>query len=53
MSHENLSTLSYDDQYYQIVENKKYLEKILGNEITCFAYPFGAYEDFIASLQMY
>jgi peptidoglycan/xylan/chitin deacetylase (PgdA/CDA1 family) len=43
VSHENLSTLSYDDQYYQIVENKKYLEKILGNEITCFAYPFGAY----------
>jgi uncharacterized protein YraI/peptidoglycan/xylan/chitin deacetylase (PgdA/CDA1 family) len=43
VSHENLSTLSYDDQYYQIVENKKYLERILGNEITCFAYPFGAY----------
>ena len=43
VSHENLSTLSYDDQVYQIVENKKYLENILGNEITCFAYPFGAY----------
>jgi uncharacterized protein YraI/peptidoglycan/xylan/chitin deacetylase (PgdA/CDA1 family) len=43
VSHENLSTLSYDEQYYQIVENKKYLETILGNEITCFAYPFGAY----------
>lgn len=43
VSHENLSTLSYDEQFYQIAENKKYLENILGNEITCFAYPFGAY----------
>lgn len=43
VSHENLSTLSYDDQVYQIFENKKYLEDILGNKITCFAYPFGAY----------
>lgn len=43
VTHENLSTLDYDGQYYQIVENKKYLEKILGNEVTCFAYPFGAY----------
>jgi uncharacterized protein YraI/peptidoglycan/xylan/chitin deacetylase (PgdA/CDA1 family) len=43
VSHENLSTLDYDGQYYQIMENKKYLEKILGNEVTCFAYPFGAY----------
>jgi len=43
VSHQNLSTLSYDEQVYQIVENKKYLEKILGNSVTCFAYPFGAY----------
>jgi uncharacterized protein YraI/peptidoglycan/xylan/chitin deacetylase (PgdA/CDA1 family) len=43
VSHENLSTLDYDGQYYQIVENKTYLEKILGNQVTCFAYPFGAY----------
>ena len=43
VSHENLSTLDYDGQYYQIVENKKYLENILGNDVTCFAYPFGAY----------
>ncbi len=43
VSHENLSTLTYDQQVYQIVENKKYLEKILGNQITCFAYPFGAF----------
>lgn len=43
VSHQNLSTLSYDEQYYEIVENKNYLQAILGNEITCFAYPFGAY----------
>ena len=43
VSHENLSTLSYEQQLYQIAENKKYLENILGNEITCFAYPFGAF----------
>ncbi|HET9661866.1 MAG TPA: polysaccharide deacetylase family protein, partial [Thermomicrobiales bacterium] len=43
VSHENLSTLDYDGQYYQIVANKKYLENILGNKVTCFAYPFGAY----------
>lgn len=43
VSHENLSTLSYEQQLYQVAENKKYLENILGNEITCFAYPFGAY----------
>ena len=43
VSHENLSTLSYDEQVYQIFENKEYLETILGNEITCFAYPFGAF----------
>jgi uncharacterized protein YraI/peptidoglycan/xylan/chitin deacetylase (PgdA/CDA1 family) len=43
VSHQNLSTLDYDGQYYEIVENKEFLEDILGNEVTCFAYPFGAY----------
>ena len=43
VSHPNLSTLSYDEQLYEIGENKQFLEAILGNEITCFAYPFGAY----------
>ncbi len=43
VSHQNLSTLSYDEQFYEIAENKEFLEGILGNEITCFAYPFGAY----------
>lgn len=43
VSHQNLSMLPYDDQKYQIDANKKYLETMLGYEITCFAYPFGAY----------
>ncbi len=43
VSHPNLSTLSYDEQLYEISANKEFLEEILGNEITCFAYPFGAY----------
>ena len=43
VSHQNLSTLDYDGQNYEIVENKEFLEDILGNEITCFVYPFGAY----------
>jgi uncharacterized protein YraI/peptidoglycan/xylan/chitin deacetylase (PgdA/CDA1 family) len=45
VSHQNLSTLDYDGQYYEIAENKEFLEGILGNEITCFAYPFGAYNE--------
>lgn len=43
VSHPNLSTLSYEEQLYEIGANKEFLEGILGNEITCFAYPFGAY----------
>lgn len=43
VSHQNLSTLDYDGQLYEIAENKAFLEEVLGNEITCFAYPFGAY----------
>ncbi len=43
VSHQNLSTLDYDGQYYEIVENRKFLEEILGHEITCFAYPYGAF----------
>ncbi len=43
VSHPNLSELDYDSQYQEIADNKEFLEEILGNEITCFAYPFGAY----------
>lgn len=43
VNHENLSLLDYDEQLYEVAENKKFLESVLGNEVTCFAYPFGAY----------
>jgi uncharacterized protein YraI/peptidoglycan/xylan/chitin deacetylase (PgdA/CDA1 family) len=43
VSHPNLSELDYDGQYQEIADNKAFLEEILGNEVTCFAYPFGAY----------
>lgn len=43
VSHPLLSTLSYDGQYAEILNNKAYLEDILGKPITCFAYPFGDY----------
>jgi uncharacterized protein YraI/peptidoglycan/xylan/chitin deacetylase (PgdA/CDA1 family) len=45
VTHPNLSTLDYDEQLYEIAENKTFLEGILGNDITCFAYPFGAYSE--------
>lgn len=45
VSHQFLGQLGYDDQYYQIENNKKWLEKIVGHKVTCFAYPFGSYND--------
>ncbi|MCA9860920.1 MAG: polysaccharide deacetylase family protein, partial [Thermomicrobiales bacterium] len=45
VSHPNLSTMSYDEQLYEIAENKAFLESVLGNEITCFSYPFGAFDE--------
>jgi peptidoglycan/xylan/chitin deacetylase (PgdA/CDA1 family) len=45
VSHQFLGQLSYDDQYYQIMNNKEWLEKIVGHKVTCFAYPFGSYND--------
>ena len=43
-SHPFLDRLSYDGQYYEIVENKAWLDAITGASITCFAYPFGAFD---------
>ena len=45
VGHPDLATLSYDDQYAEIVNNKRYLEKIIGRPVTCFGYPFGSYND--------
>jgi peptidoglycan/xylan/chitin deacetylase (PgdA/CDA1 family) len=45
VSHPFLDQLSYDGQYYEIVENKAWLDSITGVSTTCFAYPFGAFSD--------
>jgi peptidoglycan/xylan/chitin deacetylase (PgdA/CDA1 family)/uncharacterized protein YgiM (DUF1202 family) len=45
VSHPFLDQLDYDGQYYEIVENKAWLDSITGVSTTCFAYPFGAFSD--------
>lgn len=45
VSHPFLDQLGYDGQYYEIVENKAWLDSITGVSTTCFAYPFGAFSD--------
>ncbi len=45
LSHPNLTTLSGEDAYYQISENKRVLEYIFGREIKGFCYPFGGADE--------
>ncbi|MCO5221862.1 MAG: SH3 domain-containing protein [Thermomicrobiales bacterium] len=45
VSHPFLDQLGYDGQWYEIVENKAWLDAIIGTSATCFAYPFGAFND--------
>jgi len=45
VSHPFLDQFDYNGQYYEIVENKVWLENITGQPTTCFAYPFGAFSD--------
>lgn len=45
VSHPFLDQFDYGSQYYEIVENKAWLENITGQPATCFAYPFGAFSD--------
>ena len=45
-NHPILSQLSYVEQYKEISESKKKLEKELDREISLFAYPNGQYSDF-------
>lgn len=41
LTHPMLSTLNAEEQQYEIVENKKVLEQLLGKSLTSFAYPYG------------
>ncbi len=45
VSHPFLDQLGYDGQWYEIVENKAWLDSITGTSTTCFAYPFGAFNE--------
>lgn len=43
VDHADLSTLSPDEQWWEIANNKAWLEGIIGAPVTCFAYPYGSY----------
>jgi peptidoglycan/xylan/chitin deacetylase (PgdA/CDA1 family) len=45
-NHYNLARLSEADQLHELTESKQILERRLGREITCLAYPFGERGDF-------
>lgn len=42
-SHPDLATLSYDEQLTEMKLSKQRLEKIIGNPVQSFAYPYGRY----------
>lgn len=46
INHPSLSSLSEDEQRFEIVNSKKELERIFNRNITTFSYPFGGVEDY-------
>jgi peptidoglycan/xylan/chitin deacetylase (PgdA/CDA1 family) len=46
VNHPMLSVQSLETQTKEIIENKKYLEDILGHRVNTFSYPFGGKMDF-------
>ncbi|MHB1377558.1 MAG: glycosyltransferase [Candidatus Humimicrobiaceae bacterium] len=50
MTHPVLTKLSEEDAYKEIYESKIYLENIIKNEVKCFSYPRGAYNERIKEL---
>lgn len=49
-NHPRLAELPYDEQVREIVDNKTWLESIVGAPVTCFAYPFGSFTDETAGI---
>ena len=45
VDHAHLDWMPYDQQYAEVHDNKVWLEGIIGKPVTCFAYPFGGYND--------
>ncbi len=45
MNHSYLAGLPKKRVEYEVVESKKYLEKVLGIQIVSFAYPYGAFDN--------
>ncbi|MEZ4530170.1 MAG: polysaccharide deacetylase family protein [Thermomicrobiales bacterium] len=45
VSHPFLDQMSWEAQWYEIAENKAWLDSITGTSTTCFAYPFGAFNE--------
>ncbi len=45
VNHYDLTTLSEEKIYYELMHSKKFLEDILQYEITSFSYPFGRYNE--------
>jgi peptidoglycan/xylan/chitin deacetylase (PgdA/CDA1 family) len=45
VNHQHLDQLSYEEAYREVYDNKVWLEGILGSPVTCFAYPFGGYNE--------
>jgi peptidoglycan/xylan/chitin deacetylase (PgdA/CDA1 family) len=50
VSHPFLDRLDYAGQHAEIVGNKTWLEGIIGRPVSCFAYPYGAYNDITAQV---
>lgn len=42
---DDLKRLSDEDQYFEIYENKIYLEELIGKEVNSFCYPSGRYNE--------
>ncbi len=46
VTHAALKTLSVSEQRSEILESKKFLEQIIGKEVTLFSYPFGTRDEY-------
>ncbi len=45
VSHPHLAELTYEEQYREIAESKKYLEQVIGQKVEHMSYPHGSYND--------